>query len=94
MDNAYWNGKYMYYGNGLTYFKAPLQAAEDIATHEMTHGITQFTAGLEYFAQSGAINESMSDVFGALVDSTNWFKEFITIAASLILHFIKLLPIL
>jgi len=72
MDNAYWNGKYMYYGNGLTAFKAPLQAAEDIATHEMTHGITQFTAGLEYFAQSGAINESMSDVFGALVDSANW----------------------
>lgn len=72
LDNAYWNGKYMYYGNGLKYFKAPAQAAEDIAAHEMTHGVTQYSAGLEYFAQPGAISESMSDVFGVLVDTSNW----------------------
>ena len=35
--------------------------------HELTHGVTQFTAGLEYSKQSGALNESFSDVFGSLV---------------------------
>jgi Zn-dependent metalloprotease len=41
--------------------------AIDIIGHELTHGVTQFTAGLNYYSQSGAINESMSDVFGSLV---------------------------
>jgi Zn-dependent metalloprotease len=39
----------------------------DIIGHELTHGITQHTAGLEYSGQSGALNESMSDVFGSLI---------------------------
>ena len=39
----------------------------DIIGHELTHGVTQFTANLEYQAQPGALNESMSDVFGSLV---------------------------
>ena len=70
-DNAVWTGKAMIYGNGRTAFK-PLAGALDVAGHEMTHGITQNTAGLEYKYQSGAINESMSDVFGVLIDRTNW----------------------
>ena len=40
----------------------------DVTVHEFTHGVTQFTAGLTYQGQSGALNESVSDVFGALVE--------------------------
>ncbi len=71
MENAFWSGKVMCYGDGEKYFK-PLAGGLDVAAHEMTHGVTQYTANLEYKDQSGALNESMSDVFGALVDSTNW----------------------
>lgn len=71
LDNARWNGKFIYYGDGATLFK-PLAGALDIAAHEMTHGITQYTANLEYQDQSGALNESLSDVFGTLVDTLNW----------------------
>lgn len=39
----------------------------DIIAHELTHGVTEFTAALEYHKQPGALNESMSDVFGSLV---------------------------
>ena len=60
-DNAFWNGRGMYYGQGWT-------RADDIVAHEITHGVTEKTARLLYLYQSGAINESMSDVFGELVD--------------------------
>lgn len=72
MDNAYWNTKFMMYGNGNVDFK-PTPAGLDVAAHEMTHGVTQHTANLEYQGESGAINESMSDVFGAMVDRSNWY---------------------
>ncbi|HTY00753.1 MAG TPA: M4 family metallopeptidase [Bacteroidota bacterium] len=71
MDNAYWSGSVMCYGDGNTYFK-PLAGGFDVAAHEMTHGVTQHTANLIYQNQSGALNESMSDVFAAVVDSANW----------------------
>ena len=71
MENAFWSGKLMCYGDGKTYFK-PLAGGLDVAAHEMTHGITQYTANLEYKNQSGALNESISDVFGSLVDTLNW----------------------
>ncbi len=70
-DNAVWTGKAMIYGNGRAAFK-PLAGGLDVAGHEMTHGVTQNSAALEYKYQSGAINESMSDVFGVLIDRTNW----------------------
>ena len=70
-DNAYWNGKAMFYGNGDVAFK-PLAGGLDVAAHEMTHGVVQNTANLEYKAQSGAINESMADIFGCMVDRNNW----------------------
>lgn len=72
MDNAFWNGKFMFYGNGNVALK-PTPASLDVAAHEMTHGVTQNTANLEYQGESGAINESMSDVFGAMVDRGNWY---------------------
>jgi bacillolysin len=69
-DNAFWNGEYMGYGNGGTYFK-PLAGGLDVAGHEMTHGVIENTANLEYKSQSGAINESLADCFGAMVERKN-----------------------
>lgn len=71
LENAFWNGKFMCYGNGGKVFK-PLAGSKDVASHEMTHGVIQFSANLEYEAQPGAINESMADIFGFMVDTTNW----------------------
>jgi hypothetical protein len=61
LDNAFWTGNQMVYGAGYT-------SADDVVAHELTHGVTQHTAGLVYWYQSGSINESMSDVLGELVD--------------------------
>ncbi|MFH1567032.1 MAG: M4 family metallopeptidase, partial [Gemmatimonadota bacterium] len=71
MDNAYWNGSMMAYGDGKTLFK-PLAGALDVAAHEMTHGVIQYTVNLDYRGQSGALNESLADVFAAMVDRANW----------------------
>ncbi len=71
MDNAFWNGKVMAYGDGRNEFK-PLAGGLDVAAHEMTHGVTERTAGLEYANQSGALNESFSDMFAIMVDRSNF----------------------
>ena len=71
MDNAYWNGEFMGYGNGRDGFK-PLAGALDVAGHEMTHGVIENTAKLEYRNQSGAMNESFADIFGAMIDREDW----------------------
>ncbi|MEO7958486.1 MAG: M4 family metallopeptidase, partial [Fibrobacteria bacterium] len=71
MDNAYWSGNAMFYGNGRT-IMTPLAGSLDVAGHEMTHGVTGATAALRYSGQSGAINESMSDVFGVMIDRDDW----------------------
>jgi Zn-dependent metalloprotease len=63
-SNAFWNGEQMVYGEGFA-------AADDVVGHELGHGVTDFSSHLFYYYQSGAINESMSDVFGELVDLTN-----------------------
>jgi bacillolysin len=70
LDNAYWNGQIMAYGNGK--LLKPLAGALDVAGHEMTHGVIQNTANLQYKSQSGAINESFADVFGAMIDRDDW----------------------
>jgi bacillolysin len=67
LDNAFWNGKIMYYGNGDVALK-PTSGGIDVAGHEMTHGVVQSTANLEYQGEAGAINESMADVFGSMID--------------------------
>lgn len=59
--NASWNGVYMSYGDGSN--KNPLTRLP-ICAHELTHGVTQNTAGLIYAYESGALNESFSDIFG------------------------------
>ncbi|GAB3030609.1 M4 family metallopeptidase [Spirosoma pulveris] len=70
LDNAYWNGQVMAYGNGR--LLKPLAGALDVAGHEMTHGVIQNTANLQYKSQSGAINESFADVFGVMIDRDDW----------------------
>lgn len=72
-ENAAWIGEYqqMIYGDGGRIFK-PLPYGLDVVGHEFTHGVTGSTANLEYKSQSGALNESYSDVFGALIDRGNW----------------------
>jgi Zn-dependent metalloprotease len=68
-DNAFWNGSQMVYGDGSgqLFTVGALTKALDVIGHELTHGVTQFTAGLEYHVQPGALNESISDVFGSLI---------------------------
>jgi bacillolysin len=71
MENAFWNGQAVFYGNGGTHFKS-LAGGLDAAAHELGHGVVSNTANLEYFGQSGAINESFADIFGAMVDRDDW----------------------
>ena len=68
-DNAGWNGVQMVYGDGSgrMFAKGAFTKAIDVIGHELTHGVTQYTAGLVYHKQPGALNESWSDVFGSLV---------------------------
>jgi thermolysin len=66
-NNAFWNGSYMTYGDGDGSTFSPLVTL-DIAGHEMTHGVTERTAGLVYSYESGALNEAVSDIFGAMVE--------------------------
>lgn len=62
--NAFWNGTQMVYGAGFS-------QADDVVAHELTHAVTEKSARLIYFMQSGALNESFSDIFGETVDLTN-----------------------
>lgn len=68
-NNAFWNGYKMIYGDGdgsdFTFLSGDL----DVVAHEMTHGVTSNSANLAYENQSGALNESMSDVLGVLVQT-------------------------
>ncbi|MBW4619820.1 MAG: M4 family metallopeptidase [Cyanosarcina radialis HA8281-LM2] len=63
-QNAFWNGTQIVYGAGFS-------QADDVVGHELTHGVTQYTSNLLYYYQSGAINESFSDLWGEFVDLTN-----------------------
>jgi Zn-dependent metalloprotease len=68
-DNAGWDGRQMSYGDGSGRLVVKGGFTHDIAVigHEFTHGVVQFTAALPYHTQTGALNESMADVFGSLV---------------------------
>lgn len=63
MMNAFWAGTRMYFGEGL--------AVDDVTAHELTHGVTDYESQLVYAYESGAINESFSDIWGEFVDLTN-----------------------
>ncbi|MEU9382698.1 M4 family metallopeptidase [Streptomyces sp. NPDC048279] len=66
-DNAFWNGEQMVFGDGDGEIFTDFTSSVDVIGHELTHGVTQYTANLEYYGQSGALNESVSDVFGSLI---------------------------
>ncbi len=67
VSNAFWTGNFMVYGNGDGSNYGPMTAL-DIIAHELAHAITQYTAALVYRYESGALNESFSDIFGTLVE--------------------------
>lgn len=66
-NNAFWNGSVMTYGDGDGSTFSPLTEL-DIIAHELTHGVTDFSSNLVYSYESGALNESFSDIFGVTVD--------------------------
>ena len=62
-NNAFWTGQQMVYGDAKGFANA-----DDVVAHELTHGVTDYESGLFYFYQSGAINESLSDLWGEAYD--------------------------
>ena len=65
-NNAFWNGSQMTYGDGDGNIFVDFTKSSDVIGHELTHGVTQFSAGLDYENQAGGLNESVSDVFGSM----------------------------
>jgi Zn-dependent metalloprotease len=76
--NAFWDGTQMTYGDGDGYEYTALTSI-DVVAHEITHAVTEYSAGLIYSYESGALNESFSDIFGVTIDyyadptHANWF---------------------
>ena len=66
-QNAFWNGTRMVFGDGDGEIFGRFTASLDVIGHELTHGVVEHTAALTYSGQSGALNESIADVFGVLV---------------------------
>ncbi len=65
-NNAFWNGSQMTYGDGDGNIFVDFTRAKDVIAHELTHGVTEYSAGLGYTNQAGGLNESVSDVFGSM----------------------------
>jgi Zn-dependent metalloprotease len=65
--NAFWDGDEMTFGDGDGEIFTSFSKSLDVVAHELGHGVTQFTAALEYYSQSGALNEHFSDVFGTAI---------------------------
>ena len=70
--NAFWNGEQMTYGDGDGSQCKPLSGGLDVVAHELTHGVTEFTSGLIYENESGALNEAFSDMIG---NSTEYYAD-------------------
>ncbi|GLW31218.1 M4 family metallopeptidase [Actinoplanes regularis] len=66
-NNAFWDGQEMVFGDGDGLVFSDFTGSLDVIAHELGHGVTEHTAGLEYRRQSGALNESLSDVVGSMV---------------------------
>ncbi len=80
-SNAFWDGEQMVFGDGDGKYIDAFTTDSDIYAHEFTHGVSQFDSDLRYQGQAGALNESISDVFGIMVkqyiggetvDRSNW----------------------
>ena len=65
--NAFWDGDEMTFGDGDGAIFSSFSRSLDVVAHELAHGVTQFTANLDYYSQSGALNEHFSDVFGTAI---------------------------
>ncbi|WP_422420574.1 M4 family metallopeptidase [Pseudomonas sp. GZD-222] len=81
LDNAFWNGEQMAYGDGDGLWSQRFTGSLEVIAHELTHGVQAFTSNLTYYGQSGALNEHFADVLGILVrqwknaetaESANW----------------------
>lgn len=69
-DNAYWDGEFLVFGTGGEYFN-DFSRVYDVVAHELGHAIQQYESNLEYHAMAGALNEHVSDVFGAVAHQHN-----------------------
>jgi Zn-dependent metalloprotease len=67
LDNAFWDGRQMAYGDGDVVIFERFTRSLDVVGHELSHGVQSFTSNLAYEGQSGALNEHFADVFGVLV---------------------------
>lgn len=65
--NAFWDGDEMTFGDGDGSIFSNFTKSLDVVAHELAHGVTQHTANLDYYSQSGALNEHFSDVFGSAI---------------------------
>ena len=72
-DNAFWDGQQMVYGDGDGQMFTEMFLSPDVIGHELTHGVTQNESALQYEGESGALNESISDVFGAVFNQ--WLHQ-------------------
>lgn len=73
MNNAYWSGSYMEYGDGDNVNFTNFAGGLSVIAHELTHAVTQTGANLKYQYQSGALNEAISDIMAKVeVDTDNW----------------------
>ncbi|MBN2305377.1 MAG: choice-of-anchor D domain-containing protein [Anaerolineae bacterium] len=68
--NAFWDGSVMTYGD------ADFFTADDVVAHELSHGVTEYSSNLFYYYESGAINETFSDVFGEFADQANGIDSY------------------
>ncbi len=67
-ENAFWNGSQMTYGRPGPDSPFKTFVLLDVCAHEVTHGVTEKESGMRYYGQSGALNESMSDVYAELIE--------------------------
>ncbi len=74
MANAFWSGRVMAYGDGDGVNFRAFAGSLDVSAHEMSHGVIQHTADLVYKNQPGALNESIADVFGIMVDRDDFLS--------------------
>ena len=72
-NNAFWNGSQMTYGDGDGQVFVDFTLGDDVIGHELTHGVTQHSLGLNYSGEAGGLNESNSDVFGSMF--RQWEKD-------------------
>lgn len=74
-NNAFWNGRQMVYGDGDDVLFSRFTKDLDIVAHELSHGVIQYEANLDYRFQSGALHESYADVLGTLVKQRSFGQE-------------------